>query len=191
VTVQVQTTVAGTFNWQLQDVKTTPWPTAALPADLISGAASGSVTTAVLPANTTPTATFTVTMAAATAMHEGTLVLKNASDVVIATAQLSVEPDAAITSSVAPPPPPHVVRQPDGVGAGPKSFYGGLYNSDDLTVLGRRVDVAVPPLYDAIYGYSYDPPTGTATWSDADMTAGQKAMLSQRGVTTTYKRWGV
>ena len=76
------------------------------------------------------------------------------------------------------------------MGAGPKSFFGGLYNSDDGTVTGRRVDVTVQPLYDATYGYSYDPPMGTATWNDADMTAGQKAMLSQRGVTTTYKRWG-
>ena len=87
--------------------------------------------------------------------------------------------------------PADVARTSTGVVAGPKSFHGGFYVSDDGTVFGQKVDVKVDPLYDATYGYSYDPPMGTATWDDADMTAGQKTMLSQRGITTTYKRWGV
>lgn len=192
VEVHVQTTSAGTFDWQIQDVKTTPWPTAALPADLMTGAASGSVVTTYPPGIVAGKAvgTFTVTLAAATAMHEGQVVLKDATTATIAVASLRVEPDAAIRVMAAPPTPADVVRLPDGVGAGPKSFPGGVYNSDDTTVVGRKVDVSVQPLYDATYGYSYDPPLGTATWNDAEMVAGQKAMLSQRGVTTTYKRWG-
>ena len=192
VEVRVQTTSAGTFDWQIQDVKTTPWPTAALPADLITGAASGSVVTTHPPGFVAGTATgkFTVTLAAATAMHEGQVVLKDATTATIAVASLRVEPDAATRATVTPPTPADAVRLPDGVGAGPKSFHGGLYNSDDLTVVGRKVDVAAQPLYDATYGYSYDPPIGTDIWDDAEMVAGQKAMLSQRGVTTTYKRWG-
>jgi hypothetical protein len=193
VEVHVQTTSAGTFNWQIQDVKTTPWPTAALPADLITGAASGSVVTTYPPGIAAGKAigTFTVTLAAATAMHEGQVVLKDATTATIAVASLRVEPSEPIRSTVMPPPPADVVRLPDGVGAGPKSFFGGLYNSADLTVVGRKVDVVVQPLYDATYGYSYDPPSGQDIWGDADMTAGQKTMLSQRGVSTTYKRWGV
>ena len=70
-------------------------------------------------------------------------------------------------------------------------FHGGFYNSTDGTVFGQKVDVKADPLYDATYGYSYDPPNGQDIWGDADMTAGQKTMLSQRGVSTTYKRWGV
>jgi len=37
----------------------------------------------------------------------------------------------------------------------------------------------------------YKRPHRQDIWGDADMTAGQKTMLSQRGVSTTYKRWGV
>jgi len=96
-----------------------------------------------------------------------------------------------VRAQVTPPPPADVARTPTGVAAGPKSFHGGFYNSTDGTVFGHRVDVKVTPLYDATYGYSYDPPNGQDIWGDADMTAGQKTMLSQRGVSTTYKRWGV
>ncbi len=192
VEVHVQTTSAGTFDWQILDVNTTPWKTAALPADLITGAASGSVVTTYPPGIVAGKAigTFTVTLAAATQMHEGMVRLKDFADTVVAFAFLRVEPSEPIRSTVMPPPPADVVRLPDGVGAGPKSFHGGFYVSDDGTVFGQKVDVAAQPLYDATYGYSYDPPMGTETWNDADMTAGQKTMLSQRGVTTTYKRWG-
>ena len=124
-------------------------------------------------------------------MHEGLFVLKNGASETVAFAHLRVEPDAAVRGVPLPPAPADVARTPTGVVAGPKSAHGGYYVSDDGAVFGQRVDVAVDPLYDPTYGYSYDPPLGTATWNDADMTAGQKTMLSQRGVTKTYKRWGV
>ncbi|MCK6414753.1 MAG: hypothetical protein L6Q63_04220 [Giesbergeria sp.] len=192
VEVHVQTTSAGTFDWRIQDVNTTPWPTAAMPADLITGASSGTVVTTYPPGIVAGKAigTFTVALAAATAMHEGQVVLTDFTTATIAVASLRVEPSSTVRATVTPPTPADAVRLPDGVGAVPKIFPGGVYNSDDLTVVGRKVDVGVQPLYDATYGYSYDPPMGAATWNDAEMVAGQKAMLSQRGVTTTYKRWG-
>lgn len=176
-----------TFDWLIQDVRNAAG--AALPAALVNGAASGTVD-GVLVNGWYRVGTIHLTLAAATEMHYGTLVLKDQAGNVIALTELRVEPSEPIRSTVMPPPPADVVRLPDGVGAGPKSFFGGLYNSDDGTVTGRRVDVTVQPLYDATYGYSYDPPTGADVWGDAEMVAGQKAMLSQRGVTTTYKRWG-
>jgi hypothetical protein len=176
-----------TFDWLIQDVRNAAG--AALPAALVSGAASGTVD-GVLVNGWYRVGTIHLTLAAATEMHYGTLVLKDQAGNVIALTELRVEPSAPIRSTVMPPPPADAVRLPDGVGAGPKSFFGGLYNSADLTVVGRKVDVVVQPLYDATYGYSYDPPSGQDIWGDADMTAGQKTMLSQRGVTTTYKRWG-
>lgn len=194
VEVHVQTTSAGTFDWQILDVKTTPWPTAALPADLITGAASGSVVTTYPPGIVAGKAigTFTVTLAAATQMHEGMVRLKDFADTVVAFALLRVEPNAAIRSTVMPPTPADAVRLPEGVGAGPKAFSGGYYIS---TVPGAYADgpitVRVDPLYDATYGYSYDPPSGQDIWGDADLAALQKTMLSQRGVSTTYKLWGV
>ena len=185
-----------TLDWQIQDVRSYPGGAAKLPADLVSGSASGSLlVTHLYPGSGARSnyhvGTITLTLAAAAALAtEGTLLLKNAYGDTVALATLRMEPSEPIRSTPVPPPPADVVRLPDGVGAGPKSFFGGLYNSDDGTVTGRRVDVAAQPLYDATYGYSYDPPMGTATWNDAEMVAGQKAMLSQRGVTTTYKRWG-
>lgn len=181
----------GDYTWQIQDVKTTPWATAATAADLVSGASSGSVTCTRPAPGSSATGTVALTLAAATQMHEGLFVLKNSASETVAFAHLRVEPDADVRGVVLPPAPADVARTPTGVVAGPKSFHGGFYNSTDGTVLGRRVDVQVDPLYDPTYGYSYDPPLGTDNWTDADMTAGQKAMLSQRGVTKTFKRWGV
>lgn len=179
-----------TYDWQIQDVRSASG--AALPADLVSGPSSGTVTCSPYsPGNGNKVGTINLTLAAATEMHYGTLVCKSAGGVIRSSVELRVEPSEPIRSTVMPPPPADVVRLSDGVGAGPKSFHGGFYVSDDGTVFGQKVDVAAQPLYDATYGYSYDPPMGTATWNDADMTAGQKTMLSQRGVTTTYKRWGV
>lgn len=186
-TRSVTTGPSYTFNWLIQDVRNAAG--AALPAALVSGAASGTVDGALVD-GWYRVGTIHLTLAAATEMHYGTLVLKDQAGNVIALTELRVEPSEPIRSTGMPPPPADVVRLPDGVGAGPKSFHGGFYNSDDGTVTGRRVDVAAQPLYDATYGYSYDPPTGADVWGDADMTAGQKTMLSQRGVTTTYKRWG-
>lgn len=193
VNIKFESTGAGTYTWEILNVNTTPWKTAALPADLITGAASGSVVTTYPPGIVAGKAigTFTVTLAAAAQMHEGMVRVKDITDTVVASASLRVEPDAAVRGVPLPPAPADVARTPTGVVAGPKSFHGGFYVSDDGTVFGQKVDVAAQPLYDATYGYSYDPPLGTATWNDADMTAGQKTMLSQRGVTKTYKRWGV
>ena len=193
VNIKFESTGAGAYTWDILDVNTTPWKTAALPADLITGAASGSVVTTYPPGIVAGKAygTFTVALAAATQMHEGMVRVKDITDTVVAFALLRVEPSSTVRGQVAPPPPADVARTPTGVVAGPKSFHGGFYNSTDGTVFGHKVDVKVDPLYDATYGYSYDPPNGQDTWGDADMTAGQKTMLSQRGVTTTYKRWGV
>lgn len=192
VEITVESPIEQTLDWRIVDVSTTPWKTAALPADLITGVASGSVTTTYPPGIVAGKAfgKISVTLAAATQMHEGMVEFKNSSTTRVAFGLLRVEPSSTVRATVTPPTPADAVRLPDGVGAVPKIFSGGVYNSDDLTVVGRKVDVGVQPLYDATYGYSYDPPTGTATWNDADMTAGQKTMLSQRGVTTTYKRWG-
>ena len=181
----------GDYTWQIQDVKTTPWATAATAADLVSGASSGSVTCTRPAPGSSAKGTVALTLAAATQLYEGLFVLKNGASETVAFAHLRVEPDAAVRGVPLPPAPADVARTPTGVVAGPKSFHGGFYVSDDGTVFGQKVDVAAQPLYDATYGYSYDPPLGTATWDDADMTAGQKTMLSQRGVTKTYKRWGV
>jgi hypothetical protein len=197
VVVQVETNGAGTYTWNIQDVQTTPWATAALPADLVTGASTGTVVTSYPPGIVGGRAvgTFELVLAAATQMHEGAVVLKQdlggGSFQDIAIAKLRVEPSEALRSTVLPPPPADVARTPNEVVAGPKSFHGGFYDSTDGTVVGRRVDIAALPLYDATYGYSYDPPSGSDVWGDADMLAGQKTMLSQRGVTTTYKRWGV
>ena len=193
VNIKFESTGAGAYTWEILDVNTTPWKTAALPADLITGAASGSVVTTYPPGIVAGKAygTFTVALAAATQMHEGMVRVKDITDTVVAFAFLRVEPSSTVRGQVAPPPPADVARTPTGVVAGPKSFHGGFYNSTDGTVFGQKVDVKADPLYDATYGYSYDPPNGQDIWGDADMTAGQKAMLSQRGVSTTYKRWGV
>ena len=193
VEITVESPIEQTLDWQIVDVSTTPWKTAALPADLITGVASGSVTTAYPPGIVAGKAfgKISVTLAAATQMHEGMVEFKNSSTTRVAFGLLRVEPSGPIRSTVMPPPPADVARTPTGVAAGPKSFHGGFYNSTDGTVFGRKVDVKADPLYDATYGYSYDPPNGQDIWGDADMTAGQKTMLSQRGVSTTYKRWGV
>lgn len=193
VEITVESPIEQTLDWQILDVSTTPWKTAALPADLITGAASGTVTTAYPPGILAGRAygKFTVTLAAATQMHEGMVRVKDITGTVVAFALLRVEPSSTVRGQVTPPPPADVARTPTGVVAGPKSFHGGFYNSTDGTVFGRKVDVKADPLYDATYGYSYDPPNGQDIWGDADMTAGQKTMLSQRGVSTTYKRWGV
>jgi hypothetical protein len=193
VEITVESPIEQTLDWQILDVSTTPWKTAALPADLITGVASGSVTTAYPPGIVAGKAfgKISVTLAAATQMHEGMVEFKNSSTTRVAFGLLRVEPSSAVRAQVTPPPPADVARTPTGVAAGPKSFHGGFYNSTDGTVFGHKVDVKVTPLYDATYGYSYDPPNGQDIWGDADMTAGQKTMLSQRGVSTTYKRWGV
>lgn len=177
-----------TFDWLIQDVRNAAG--AALPAALVSGAASGTVD-GVLVNGWYRVGTIHLTLAAATEMHYGTLVLKDQAGNVVALTELRVEPSSAVRAQVTPPPPADVARTPTGVAAGPKSFHGGFYNSTDGTVFGHKVDVKVDPLYDATYGYSYDPPNGQDIWGDADMTAGQKTMLSQRGVSTTYKRWGL
>jgi hypothetical protein len=194
VEITVESLIEQTLDWQILDVSTTPWKTAALPAALITGATSGSVATAFPPGVSTGRAfgKVTVTLAAATQMHEGMVEFKNAAMTTVAFGLLRVEPSGPIRSTVMPPPPADVARTPTGVAAGPKAFFGGNYIS---TVPGAYADgpvtVRVDPLYDATYGYSYDPPSGQDIWGDADLAAGQKTMLSQRGVSTTYKRWGV
>lgn len=182
----------GDYTWQIQNVRTLPWPTGALPANLVSGAASGSVTCTRPAPGSSAKGTVALTLAAATQMHEGLFVLKNGASDTVAFAHLRVEPNADVRGVTLPPVPATVVRLPNGVGAGPKAFPGGQYIS---TVPGAFADgpitVRVDPLYDATYGYSYDPPSGQDIWGDADLAALQKTMLSQRGVTTTYKLWGV
>ena len=193
VEITLEASTQETFTWQIQDVNTTPWKTAALPADLITGASSGTVATVFPPGIVAGRAfgKFTVTLAGAAQMHEGLVAFKNSSLTTVAFGMLRVEPSSAVRAQVNPPAPADVARTPTGVSAGPKSHHGGFYNSTDGTVFGHRVDVSVAPLYDATYGYSYDPPGGQDIWGDADMTARQKTMLSRRGVSTTYKRWGV
>lgn len=194
VQARVTTLTPGTYNWQIQDVKTAPWPTAAMPADLVAGASSGSVVCSLPDGVISGLAVGTIelTLAAAAQMHEGTLILKTAGGDTVAFTALRVEPDDDLRAIAAPPTPADVARTATGVVAGPKSFPGGYYVADDGSVSGVSVSVQVDPLYDATYGYSYDPPMGQNMWNDAEfLTAKQKTMLSQRGVSRVYRMWGV
>ena len=113
------------------------------------------------------------------------LVKHVATDSVVASAMLS-----GLDSYVyrpTPPAPADTVRDSSGVCAAPGMRSGGA-EADT----GAPVRIACQPLYDAEYGWCYDPPAyggSNQLWTAAELAAQKKTMVSDRGVNTEYVIW--
>jgi len=176
VEITVESPIEQTLDWQIVDVSTTPWKTAALPADLITGVASGSVTTAYPPGIVAGKAfgKISVTLAAATQMHEGMVEFKNSSTTRVAFGLLRVEPSSAVRAQVTPPPPADVARTPTGVAAGPKSFHGRLLQLDRWHVVWPQGGCEGYPAVRPPLRLQLQPTQGKKFWGECEMTPAKK-----------------
>jgi hypothetical protein len=159
----------------------------------------GPVTVAVNPSTGKAEGQFTISVSSGiSAAKVFTAKMLNASSVVKA---VSGSVTAYLTPGVEPsvpavyPPNGSETREPvktgGATGAIPSMFPGGTYVG--TTTLNVNVSVNPQTVTDPVLGtiVTYDPPAYQGVvWSDAEMTAGRKTIMSQGGVSTEYELWG-
>ncbi len=176
----------GTYTWEVVDVRGFDGAAATL-ADGVAGATSGSVLVEEHTgggAGASHWGKWTLTLASPTTGKVVRLRAKNAADTIVAERLIEIEPSAAARAPQ--PVPATAVRTGTGVAAIAARVAGGV------NAAGDAVYVIAEPLYDDTYGFCYDAPRAVnppPLWSAAELAAKQKALLSERGATTTYKIW--
>ena len=177
----------GTYTWEVVDVRELSGLAAAALSDGVSGATSGSVLVEEhtgAGAGAAHWGKWTLTLASPATGKVVRLRVKNAADAIVAERTIEIEPSAAAREPL--PVPATAVRTGSGVGAVAARVEGGV------TAAGAVVYVVANPVYSDTFGYCYDAPRAMnppPLWSAAELTARQKALLSERGATTTYRIW--
>ena len=187
---------AGTYVWQLVGIYNGAAEHLTDPASLSSvvagGVPSGQFTASTIGDTPEQQATFgrfAFPLIGAAPLTQFDLCIRNSGDTVVFERQfLLARADEPPVSTVYPQPAPaDTLRDTSGVYAVEGMRQGGVREDT-----GAVVSVTCQPLYDAVFGWCYDPPAyGGAgqKWTAAELAAGTKTMTSERGVATAYTRW--